>query len=364
MRPSGLLSLFMVLLLPAGCSRQEQAADLTPEEGYVMVTDFLDQQIKVKQDPERVGCLFAVASHIVAMLGEADAIIMVPQGNRRDLLFCEIFPTIGKARVVKGNNAVNIEEIARKPRAEVFFANPEVTLDEGQVRQLSKLKTPVVTIAFADMHELMEMIRLVGKIIGKEQKAEAYVRYCTDIMTLVAERIGNIPHGQKQTVYHSINELLRTDQHNSLSKDWIDRIGVKNVAFTERTDGGFTLNKNYMQLEELFERNPDHIIINGADVLDYIESNPQLHNLKAYRTGNIHLLPLGITRWGHPYSIETPLAMLWTAKTIYPDHFKDVDMDQKTRDFYRDFFEYELSDFQLKKILSGRGYKEIKGSGR
>lgn len=351
------------LLLIYGCSPQEEPVDVSPEEGYLVVTDFLGKPVKVKEDIKYVGSLFAVATHLVAMLGEADTIVTIPQGNVRDLLFCEIYPEITKARVVKGNNTINIEEIAKKPRPDVFISNPEVSLDEGQMRQLQKLKTPIITLAYSNMDQQMEMVELVGQVIGQEDEARAYVEYYRETVEFIANRTANIPANERKSVYHAINELLRTDQRDTLSEDWLNHVGVESMACFDDTDSRFSIHKNYIPLEELLERNPDVIIINGGDVYDYIQSSSQLHNLKAFRNGTIYLLPLGISRWGHPYSIETPLAMLWTAKTIYPERFNDVDIEQVTQDFYRTFFDYELSADQLLKILSGRGYKEIKGSG-
>ena len=66
---------------------------------------------------------------------------------------------------------------------------------------------------------------------------------------------------------------------------------------------------------------------------------------------------------GPSLPIETLLAILCTAKTIYPEQFPDIDIEKETRDFYLKFFDYQLSDEQVAKILSGREYKQIKGWG-
>jgi len=55
--------------------------------------------------------------------------------------------------------------------------------------------------------------------------------------------------------------------------------------------------------------------------------------------------------------------MLWTAKTIYPDLFEDVDIRQETKSFYKNMFDYELTEDQVDNIFGGRVYKNIKGTG-
>ena len=64
-------------------------------------------------------------------------------------------------------------------------------------------------------------------------------------------------------------------------------------------------------------------------------------------------MPIGISRWGHPGSIETPLAILWAAKILYPNLFKDINIRKETRQYYKRFYDYELSDKLLEQILSG-----------
>ncbi|MGB4242397.1 MAG: ABC transporter substrate-binding protein [Dethiobacteria bacterium] len=348
-----------------GCSRPESNAtkDLTPEEGYIIVTDYLGKKVKVKQNPDYIGSVFAVSSHVLAMFGDVEKIVAISEGNRRDFLFCEIYPQILEARVVKGNNMLNIEEIAKHPRPEVLIFNPEVTLDDKMMTQLEKLGIPIVTIAYDSMEQQQQTIELLGKIVGREEEAAEYKEYYRQVIELVTSRTKDIPQEERKTVYHAINELLRTDRPNSLSEDWLNAVGVNNVALQEGKKEVFGIEKNYVSLEELLQWDPEYIIINGGDVLDYINANKQLHNLRAYREGKIYLLPLGVSRWGHPYSIETPLAILWTAKTIYPELFPDIDIEKETRDFYLKFFDYQLSDEQVAKILSGREYKQIKGWG-
>jgi iron complex transport system substrate-binding protein len=68
-------------------------------------------------------------------------------------------------------------------------------------------------------------------------------------------------------------------------------------------------------------------------------------------------LPSGISRWGHPSSPETPLAILWTAKTLYPDRFTDLDMTRECDHFYKEFFGMQLSDEVIQNILFGEGMR-------
>ena len=44
--------------------------------------------------------------------------------------------------------------------------------------------------------------------------------------------------------------------------------------------------------------------------------------------------------------------MLYLASTLYPEAFSDVDMKAETKAFYSEFFDYDLSDDEVTRILA------------
>ena len=83
--------------------------------------------------------------------------------------------------------------------------------------------------------------------------------------------------------------------------------------------------------------------------------------LKAVKNNRVLALPIGISRWGHPNSLETPLVVLWTAKLAYPELFEDWDIVKATQDFYKEFFDWELDEATVDKMLKGTGMRAPKG---
>ena len=82
--------------------------------------------------------------------------------------------------------------------------------------------------------------------------------------------------------------------------------------------------------------------------------------MDAAKAGNVFQMPIGISRWGHPGSLETPLAVLWTAKTLYPDLFRDIELKKELKYFYKTFFDYDLSKKMVEQVLAGRGMRLTK----
>jgi len=45
--------------------------------------------------------------------------------------------------------------------------------------------------------------------------------------------------------------------------------------------------------------------------------------------------------------------VLWVAKTIYPEQFKDFDMEAEVIAFYKEFYNCDITREQAAEILSG-----------
>ena len=49
---------------------------------------------------------------------------------------------------------------------------------------------------------------------------------------------------------------------------------------------------------------------------------------------------------------DTPLALWWFAKAVYPDLFEDIDIPLKVKEYYGRFYGMELTDGEVEKLLS------------
>ncbi len=357
-----LIALIASFILAAGCNSQANSPDIAEMsliKETITITDCIGRVVKVPKNPDHVATIFATTTQIVSMLGDSEKIVAISSGNLRDSLFLDLFPAILKARVPSGSATVNIEELYASPIPQVIFCESAVTMDEKLLEKLSKFGVPLVTIEYSSVDDLKYAVNMIGEIMGREGEAAAYNNYFDNALRLVEGRVENIPEKEKKEVYHAINELLRTDITNTLPGDWIPRIGIKPVGVAEM-HGQNTDKKHFITLEQLFVYDPPYIIVNGEDVMDYIEQSERLHALSAYKNKQIYLLPVGITRFAHTYSIETPLAILWLAKTIYPERFEDINMHEEVRKFYKDIFRTDLNDEKIAMILSGRGLRQLK----
>lgn len=316
-----------------------------------MVTDSLGRVVEIAGTAERLGCLYAFTGHVVTMLGRCGDIVAISNGLRRDSLLLEICPDILKALVPKSQGGINLEELIRA-EPDLVFLSGDIGRDRAEMEKIEKLKIPFIVVDYTSIEGQQQAIAMIGEAINAREKAARYNRYYQECIDRVRSVTDNIPEDQRLRVYHSVNEATRTTIKDGIATDWLKVEGIINVAHT--TSMNLLEGKNFVAMEQILLWNPDVILANEPGVTKYIMQDKQWSTIKAVKENRVYQMPIGISRWGHPGSIETPLAILWTAKKLYPEGFKDLDMSFETRRYYRDFFGYELSDDMVNRILSGK----------
>lgn len=352
-----IIGIILLMVFNTACDGKKVEEVHKEIKDTILVTDSIGREVQVPKEVNRIGCLYAVSGHIVSMLGKEENIVAVTGGLKRDILLTQMYPSILDALEPKMNGMINVEELA-KSEPDVIFVSQEVASDAGQGEKFDKFHIPYLVVEFRNIEEEKYAVSMIGQVIGASDKAKEYNRYYDECIEKVSKKVMDIPHDEKVRVYHSVNEATRTDAPNTLPADWMKVTGAENVSVNEKLR--FMDNKYFASLEQILLWDPEVMIVNEDGVDEYIMTNEKWKSLKAVKEGKVYKLPNGISRWGHPTSIETPLAILWTAKTLYPDHFKELDLKMETKKFYEDFFDYSLSNEDIVQILNGKGMRRPK----
>ncbi|MBB6480398.1 ABC transporter substrate-binding protein [Spirochaeta isovalerica] len=349
---------FFFILVSAGQNDELEKSAL-PERQTVI--DSWGREVSIPDDIERIGCLYAFTAHVVTMLGRGDDIEAVVYGSKRDRLLIEINPHIAEAGIPSDDGIINIEELL-KLDLDVIFLKGETALLDTEVEKLERFGLDYIVIDYETVEEQQRAIEIIGAVIGREKEAAAYNSFYNDAFRRVEEALVSLEEEEKLRVFHSVNEASRTDAPGTLGAQWTAAAGVINVSINDPLR--FHDNKHFASLEQIYLWDPDVIIYNQEGVGDYILGSEKWSGLKAVRKGKVYQIPVGISRWGHPGGMETPLALLWTASTLYPAYFPDLDMHEEIRKFYGTFFDYRPDDVMIESILSGKGMRMPKGAVR
>lgn len=320
----------------------------------VTVTDCIGRQVQVPAKVERVACLYAFSGHVTAMLGQGDKIVAIPDGLKRDVLLNQIYPEISNALVPVSEGSINIEELL-KADPDVVFVKNSTAINPAEAEKMDKFNIPYLAVDYTSIEGQQRAIAVIAQALGVAERGKAYNDYYQNCIDRVQKVVATIPEEKRVRVYHSVNEATRTDNPDSLPADWTKTAGAYNVSVGQplrQLEG-----KNFASLEQILLWDPDVILVNEPGVANYITSNSQWSSLKAVKEKKVYQMPIGISRWGHPGGLETPLAIMWTAKLLYPEHFQDINIEDEARSFYQHFFNYQVSDAMLANILSGEGMR-------
>jgi len=318
------------------------------------VTDCFGRQVIMPENVDRVAATYSPAGHITVMLGHGKSIVATSNGLQRDKLLHVICPDVQNAVVVKVSGDFNIEELIALD-IDVVFLSWDMAADEKAVKKLDEFGIPYMVVAFNSIEEQKKLVNILADVFNEEEKALKYSGFYDNIIAQTQKALAPLTQYQKARVYHSINEAVATVGKNTLPEDWMKAAGGIDVSL----DGALTLedDKYYTTLEQILKWDPDVILCNVEETAGYIKTQEAWQNLQAVKNKKVYLMPVGISRWGHTTSIETPLVILWTAKTLYPDYCRDINMNVLVKEFYSTLFDYGITDEQLKQILEGKGMR-------
>lgn len=347
---------------PAAVSADPPAAEDEPAapalEEVPEVTDCAGRTVLVPKEAKRVACLYAYTGHVLAMLGCEDRIVAVVNGLKRDQLMLRKLPSIADMACPYSSGSINIEELA-SVSPDLIFLRAENLADEGETEKLDSLKIPYLVVDYVTMEDQIYSIEMMGKALGQTLRAKEYTEYYRNTVEMVKERVSHIPEAERIRVYHSVNEVVRTDVPGTLSYEVLDAAGCRNVVTSAnelRLDSG----KGMTTVEQIYVWDPDAVLVTEPDAAAYFRTNEKFSGLRAVTEGNVFQLPVGMSRWAHPGSLESPLAALYIAKLLYPKLFDDIDMKAEISAYYERFFGIPLSEEDLDSIVSGQGMRDPK----
>ncbi len=320
----------------------------------ILVSDSAGQRLSFNQAPKRIACLYAFCGHVVAMLDRGKDMVAIVNGLKKDVLLTQLLPHIKELPMPTSGGSINIESLL-KSKPDIVFLKPETAAINAEIKKLKRFNFSYFVAGYHSMAEQMATIEMMGKTIGRYEKAKKYTDYYRKIIKKVSLRTANIPNNKRVQLYHSVNEPNRTDGPGTIEADWTKASGIINVSVGASLYGKG--NKNFASIEQILIWNPVVIIVNEINAKNEFLLSKKWSGIKAVQDKKVFAIPIGISRWGHPGGLETPLAILWTAKKVYPDLFEDIDLKKEIAQFYKTFFNINLTKEMIDKILNNKGMR-------
>ena len=353
-----LFSLLLIAALLTACAAPGASVDGNTRT----IIDHDGVEVVLPEKVERVVVcdILPLPSVLAVFFDSADKLVGISgtsMGAAENGLLGELYPAILEAETgfIDGST-VNVEELM-KLQPDVVFYNASRT-ELGQ--QLRTAGFPAVAVSvnkweYDSIETLNNWIALLSEIFPDNDRTAIVEEYSDRIYALVRERVADIPDKDRERVlflYQYSETNLLTSGGKFFGQWWADAIGAVNVAGELTTDNSVSVS-----MEQIYGWDPELIFITNfttagpADLYGNTVGTYDWSGIAAVEQQRVYKMPLGMYRSYTP-GVDTPITLLWLAKTAYPELFGDIDIIAETKAYYHEVFGIELRDDQAAAIFT------------
>ena len=330
----------LISSLLSGCGGEKATDEGARNE--VELTDLREREVTLACPVESVVVTDDNAAEPVRLLAAEDKVVGVP----KDLPEFGYFPVMSEKTVTGSQyRGLNYEKIAElDPDVVILLEHEIVSLDEI-IEKLDGIGVEALVIdVFHGWDKKAESITLLGKVLGKEKRAEDYLSWGKAKLDLVQERLKDLTQEEKPSFwFKGLQKFTPTYGDDSLVSDTVEMAGLSNIFQFE--------GEREVSLESVGEKNPDFIFLGDwegqtagytvtdpaipAAVADEMKSKPAVSLTSAAKDNRVfvHNYVLDIT--------DMEIGVLYYAKVAHPDSFQDIDPVKIHEEYFREWLREE-----------------------
>lgn len=334
-----ILSIFLLLLVAfsaTSCSKSS-TSDKENNKEKEQITDAAGRVVDKpnKTDKLAITC-YGGATHEIATLGAGDKIVAQPTMDKFPQLL-KIYPDFKNVLDPGSFDNVNVEELLKADPDMVFVG---ITSSKGnELIEKAGMPTFTMNIGSANIDNLKKEFKAIGNLLNNKEKSEALLTYWDTKMNMVKDMVSKVPEKERKKVYYAGESITKAS-----SGIWGDSLitGSGGINVTSNIAEG--ANGKEVSVEQVFKWEPEVIVTQKTNKgLKNFNEDDRIKDLEAIKNKKLYQFPSGAFWWDRP-SPEAPLGFMWLATTLYPEYTKDLDLKKETKEFYKNFYNYDLSD--------------------
>ncbi len=315
------------------------------------VTDAAGNQVEVPADLSKIAVTpLPWSSVIYAIDGTSERMVAINPGALSETaykgqFFETIDPSYGSinSTAIGSDFSINMEEMVKMGVEAVVIWDYQ----EDEAEQLKELGIAPIMVKNETVEELQSSFRAIGELLGQEERAQQFSDLYGDTYEKMQSYQEEVASAEKPKVLYLRNSKLKLQGNDNFIKEALELAGADNVA----------ADSSELTMEEILAIDPDIIFLSWFDTFtpDDLYNNAidgqDWSNVTAVKEGRVYKTPIGIYRWDAP-GVETPLMMEWLATMIQPEIFSDIDIEAEVSDYFKTYFDMDLSEENLAQILS------------
>jgi iron complex transport system substrate-binding protein len=335
-------------------------SDIKDEVKMVSITDDNGYVTEVMANPKRVVTtdIYPLPSVLTVFLDSTESLVgihPVSMSAAKTGLLGQLYPSyLDIDTSFMTGSDLNVEQL--------MLLNPDVVLysaskpAEGDMIRNAGMKAIGVS-ATKWNYDVLETYRqwtgLLGKLFPNHgtEVAQEVDAYSINIKNMIDERTSTLSDADKRQVLFLFlynDKKMITSGKSFFGQWWADAVGAKNIAEGIKIDNSNAV----ITMEQVYTWNPDVVFITNftsalpEDLYTNAIGNDDWSSIKAVQNKEVYKLPLGSYRSYTP-GVDTPVTLLWMAKSVYPSLFEDINIVEETRSYYKDIYGITLTDEQI-----------------
>lgn len=333
-------------------SQEETQAESQEETDSRTVLDSQGNEVVIPNEITKAAPAIGAFAQMTEMLTEGDGKIVAAATKNISDYFKEVFPDYVESNP-NNYDAGSVEDLIAAG-AQVAYGPSSVYSDE-QLAQLEDAGIAFVAIDnITTVDGMCQAFSIIGDILGEEEaeRAQEFVEYYQNSISDSRERTSDLTEDERKTILN-LNYAAgaySTTNSQDICHEYMTAAGAVNVAADYVGEAAGTALA--VDREQIVAWNPEIIIVGSDEGKDAILSDSALSGITAVKNGDVYVVPTGIYRW-NVRSGEGAMMTPWLGTIVYPDKFSDVDMKQIVKDFFGNFYNYELDEAGVEKVLAG-----------
>lgn len=384
MNTKKLVALFLLLamllsLCACGNKNETPVEEQEPVAEAMTITDMIGREVSIIPGSyQRVVCIGAGALRMYSYVGDVNLLAGVEDIDNTSLAerpmmfdsvarpymlaYGDVFAALPSCGVGGPNAQAAEAELILSCEPDIVISEYEDVEKEDALQE--QLGVPVITLKAGPNgvfeESFLQTLELLGVVFTCEGRADELVSFINSEIAEITNRTANVADADKPGAYICGLGNWGTTNHLMTAQNYaaFNAAGVKNVVNDLEKNGVQAIEEEkFVALGESM----DIMIIDAAAVKNIkplYEENPAMFDTcKAWQNGEVYL-QMAYNAYYTNY--EVALANAWfTAKTVYPDLFTDVDMTAKTNEITKAFLGQELAQQIFACPASFGGYQKI-----
>jgi iron complex transport system substrate-binding protein len=315
------------------------------------ITDMAGAEIEVPVQIGKYCVLYSSVLSICAMLDQdLEHMCMCPTiyGGWTS----RICPWVEDHVTTVNKKTVTAEQIIEVGTQVVFYSS---STNQETISALQEAGIPCVDVGMKTADDLLSVVDIIAETFGTDYAlniAGSYKEKFAYYQDYVKSCVDNIPSEDRVSVL-VIGDLtdITGFGENTYEAYWADVAGLNYIL--PSSDGADKVN---LTMEQVFEFDPDVVAVETFDISVLTDDSAWL-DLGAYNAGKVLAVPSALDTWSKP-GAESMMIYLWSLNTFYPDYTGELDLTTEVINFYKDFYDYEMSPEYASALIQGQDVKE------